>query len=256
MSVNEHYKRDELVGKEFKTLTCGKLIVVDYKNYMDITVMFDSPKYITKTRLDHLYKGLVKNPLYPKVQGRGYMGLGIFNSKHKAYRHWVRLLRRVYDDKDDYNIFYKGVTVCDEWLNFQNFASWCETQPFFSAEDGEGRPYQLDKDVLVRGNKVYSPDTCCFVPHKVNTLLITCKASRGEHPLGVTYSKRDKVYKAIISYNGKTHHLGQNKDVGKVFNFYKVAKEHHVKIVAGYWKGRIDDKVYQALINYEVHIDD
>ena len=246
----------EIVGKYFETLSYGKCLVTDYNNYMDITVLFDNPYYETKTRLDHLQRGLVKNPFYPKVRGVGYIGVGKFNSKHPSYKHWVRLFRRVYDEIDNYNSAYRDVSICEEWYNFQNFAAWCEIQKFFGAEDSEGKPYQLDKDILVKGNKVYSPETCCFVPHKINTLLITRKAARGGCPIGVTYNKRDKVFKALISCEGEVVNLGQSKCVEKAFNLYKKAKEKHIKEVAELWKDRIDERVYQALLNYEVHIDD
>ena len=70
---------------------------------------------------------------------------------------------------------YKGVEVCEEWYNFQNFAEWCETQKFLNAKDVKGKSYQLDKDILVKGNKIYSPDTCCFVPPEINSLFINAK---------------------------------------------------------------------------------
>ena len=250
-------KRDEVLGLEFNTRTCGKCFIVDYKGANDILVMFHKPMYAVKTRMDHLLDGLVRNPLYPKVQGVGYMGVGKFNSKHPSYKFWVRMFRRVYDQNYQQKCpTYKDVTICKEWLNFQNFAGWCETQEFFNVKDESDKPYQLDKDILVKGNKIYSPETCCFVPQKLNTILLTGKAKRGDCPIGVTYSKRDKVYKAILSFSGKVVNLCQSKDANKAFEAYKTAKESHIKLMANLWKGRVDDKVYEALMNYEVHIDD
>ena len=249
-------KRDELLGAEFDTISCGKCFVIDYSGANNILVMFYEPMCLVKTRMDHLKTGLVRNPLYPSVRNLGYIGIGEFDSTHSSYKFWVRMFRRVFDEKQGYNKAYKDVVICKGWLNFQNFARWCEEQKYLNAVDDRGKHYQLDKDILVKGNKIYSPETCCFVPQKVNALLISGKTSRGKFPIGVTYCKRDKVYKAILSRNGSVITLGQSKDVEKSFQLYKRAKEVYIKEVAEYWKGRIDEQVYQALINYEVHIDD
>lgn len=249
-------KRDELLGAEFDTISCGKCFVIDYSGANSILVMFYEPICIVKTRMDHLKTGLVRNPLYPSVRGLGYIGIGEFDSTHSSYKFWVRMFRRVFDEKQGYNKAYKDVTICEEWLDFQNFARWCGEQRLLNAVDDKGKHYQLDKDILVKGNKTYSPDTCCFVPQKVNALLINGKTLIRKYPIGVTYCKRDKVYKAILSRDGSVVNLGQSKDVRKSFQLYKKAKEAYVKEVAEAWKDRIDDKVYQAIMNYEVHIDD
>ena len=249
-------KRDELLGAEFDTISCGKCFVIDYSGANNILVMFYEPMCLVKTRMDHLKTGLVRNPLYPSVRNLGYIGIGEFDSTHSSYKFWVRMFRRVFDEKQGYNKAYKDVVICKGWLNFQNFARWCEEQKYLNAVDDKGKHYQLDKGILVKGNRIYSPETCCFVPQKVNALLISVKASRGKFPIGVTYCKRDKVYKAILSRNGSVITLGQSKDVEKSFQLYKRAKENYIEEVAEYWKGRIDEKVYQALLNYEVEITD
>ena len=244
-------KRDELLGVEFDTISCGKCFVIDYGGANNILVMFYEPMCLVKTRMDHLKTGLVRNPLYPSVRNLGYIGIGEFDSTHPSYNFWIRMFRRVFDEKQNYNVSYKDVDICDEWLNFQNFARWCEEQEFLNEVDDKGKLYQLDKDILVKGNKIYSPETCCFVPQKVNVFPFIRK-----YPIGVTYCKRDKVYKAILSRDGSVVNLGQSKDVRKSFQLYKKAKEVYVKEVAEAWKGRIDEKVYQALINYKVEITD
>ena len=63
--------------------------------------------------------------------------------------------------------------------------------------------WQLDKDILIKGNKIYSPDTCCFVPSEINNLFVGCNKSRGSLPIGVTFNKRLKRYVAQISKNKK-----------------------------------------------------
>ena len=105
-----------------------------------------------------LRTGAVRNPLTPSVYGKGYVGVGYYNSRDvRLYHLWKAMLSRCYCTiMHGHRPTYKDVTVCDEWLNFQNFATWCESQEFFNAKDEKGGVYQLDKDILIRGNKIYS----------------------------------------------------------------------------------------------------
>ena len=112
------------------------------------------------------------------------------NNKRKVcpkYHTWWKMLRRCYDEKRlETHPTYKDCFVCDEWLTFSNFLTWMITQ------DWDGK--QLDKDLLFRGNKIYSPNTCCFIPRRVNIFLIDCGKSRGSLPLWVTAFPRKKLY--------------------------------------------------------------
>lgn len=250
--------KTKLLGKEFTTNTCGKCVVIDYHNCQEVTVMFYDPVYITKCEYGNLRKGNVKNRIYPSYYGKGYMGVGKYSSKdRKIYDLWAKMLERCYNEKvRDKQPTYLVVTVCDEWLNFQNFAAWCEAQDFFNAKDDKGRPYQLDKDILIKGNRVYSPETCCFVPKDINLLLLTSKKARGDYPIGVSYLKTGRVFRADLSINGKLKYLGAFRSPEEAFQAYKRAKESYVKDVANKWKDRIDLRTYQALLHYEVNADD
>ena len=118
------------------------------------------------------------------------------------YVKWKSMLMRCYSEGYlNKNPTYKDCLVCDEWLTFSNFKSWMETQ------DWEGK--QLDKDLLFRGNRVYSPTTCLFVPKDVNYFMLTCKASRGDTPLGVTHcSRTNHIVAYIRDFSGKELNLG------------------------------------------------
>ena len=170
---------------------------------------------------------------------------------------WGGLLKRCFCNKyHKTKPTYKGITVCDEWLNFQNFAEWCETQSFFNAKDDFGKAYQLDKDLLIKGNKVYSPETCCFIPSQINSLFSYVKSTKGAYPTGVSYMKNRGKFEAYFSKRGKRVNLGHFITPEEAFIAYKKAKETHIKEMAKEWKGRVDERAYQALLNYEVHIDD
>ena len=105
------------------------------------------------------------------------------------YRTWVNILSRCYSSKfQERYPTYKGCSVSKEWLTFSNFRSW------MTAQDFEGM--QLDKDLLLEGNKVYSPETCVFVTKTVNTFTTDSGATRGEWLIGVNWDKRTNKFRS------------------------------------------------------------
>ena len=110
------------------------------------------------------------------------------------YVKWFSMLSRCYNEKtQEKQPCYVGCVVCDDWLIFSNFKSWMIKQ------DWEGM--QLDKDLLIPGSKLYSPDTCLFIPQKINKLLTDRAGKRGFLPQGVTYISGNFIVQ--ISINGK-----------------------------------------------------
>lgn len=119
------------------------------------------------------------------------------------YSRWRGMIGRCYSSKfAENNPSYIGCTVCEEWLTFSTFKAWMEKQ------DWEGK--HLDKDILVRGNKIYSPETCIFVTQSVNNFFLSENAANREFPTGVTWHSRDKVFHARCGnpFTGKTENLG------------------------------------------------
>ena len=251
-------KKDEMLGRKFLTNKSGECTVVEYINAKNVLVEFKHPPYIAKCSTSDLKRGEVKNPLYPSFYGRGFVGVGEYSFKDKAvFSVWKSMILRTCDKKfKEFRDSYKHVEVCKEWLNFQNFAAWCYDQKFFKCKDDNGFSYCLDKDILIKGSKVYSPETCCFVPQDINKILCSRRKLRGEFPVGVSFHKQLGKFKAAINHYGKSKHLGVYKTPEQAFNAYKAAKESHIKEMAKEWKDRIDERVYQALLSYEVHIDD
>lgn len=260
LSEKINARRSELLGKDFKTNSCGKCFIVDYKGAYDVTVMFYDPIYITKCSFGNLKRGTVNNPMYPTLIGVGYTGVGIYSkvTDHKCYWLWVDMLQRVHGERYlEVYPTYKDVTVCDEWLNFQNFAAWCYNQDFFNDKDERGKTYHLDKDVLIKGNKVYSPEACCFIPNEINSLFCKSNAIRGDNPIGVCRVKGRGKFQAGYRRWNKRVSLGRSFETPEeAFQAYKEAKEVYIKEVAERWEGKISDKVYDALIRYEVSVND
>lgn len=191
----------------------------------------------------------------------GYTGKGNYKkSTHKKiYEIWRDMLRRCYDEKrlKKYPT-YRGCEVCEEWHNFQNFAQWYEENYY----EIEGQKMCLDKDILIKGNKIYSPQTCMFVPHRINVLFTKSNNIRGEYPIGIDYQKRsDKLrVRCEICEEGykKRIYLGvfPPNEIEKAFMAYKTFKEKYIKQVADEYKDLIPDKLYKALYIYEVEITD
>lgn len=171
----------------------------------------------------------------------------------KALKVWGSMWQRCNDPKlHQVEETYIGCKVCDEWKSFIKFFEWfCDN--YYTIEN---ESVQLDKDILLKGNKLYSPDTCCFVPHTINSLLTKSDRKRGKYPIGVTWITRDRVYRAQCMRFGKTIALGEFSTPEEAFYAYKKYKENVIKEVADKYKPLIPGKVYEALYNYEVDITD
>lgn len=116
--------------------------------------------------------------------------------------------------------------------------------------------FDLDKDLLVRGNKVYSEYSCVFIPQEVNKVLTKSNKTRGENLIGVTFEKSSGKFISQISVNGRNVKIGRFKTEIEAFNAYKEAKEYILRGLAEKWKDRIDPRAYNALMNYQVDITD
>ena len=137
--------------------------------------------------------------------------IGYVNGKQKQklvwrcpyYIAWKGMLKRCYSIKfqEDYPT-YIGCSVAEEWLTFSVFKNWMMTQDW---EDNH-----LDKDLLIESNKVYSPETCVFVPRMVNNFTIDNGASRGEFLIGVAWHKPTEKFMSKCSnpFTKKQEHLG------------------------------------------------
>lgn len=115
---------------------------------------------------------------------------------------------------------------------------------------------ELDKDILVKGNKIYSPDTCVFVPQRINTLIVGANRIRGEFPIGVYYDKQKKRYIASLSCGDRNVKVARCKTPIEAFFEYKFYKEQHIKNVADDYKNCIPENLYNALINWNIEITD
>jgi hypothetical protein len=142
---------------------------------------------------------------------------------------------------------YKDCEVCDEWLDYQEFALWIDPQ---LAENKKG--WHLDKDLLLKGNKIYSPETCVLVPEEIN-LILGNKGFSSELPVGVTRSKVHSKFMATLNENGKPKYLGIFNTPEEASSCYTINKELQVRVVAEQWKDSIDFRLYTVLSNFKIN---
>ena len=249
------------VGKVCKSKSSGDFKILKYNDSRNVEIQFLKTGFETVVQLGHIKNGNVKDPYLPSVYSIGVLGTKypptISGRNTKEYDLWTSMLERCYSDNfKNKHPTYKDCEVSDNFKSYEYFYEWCQNQIGFG-NDGNGNPFHLDKDLLIKGNKVYSEDSCVFIPVDVNLVLTKRTSSRGQHLIGVCWHKRDKAFSARVNKNkGKREHLGYFKTELEAFNAYKKAKESFVKEQANKWKGKIDDRAYEALMAYTVEITD
>lgn len=247
---------------EIRMMNCGmKCKIIDYIAYNNITVQFEDGHIFKNREYSEFKKGNIRNTYIPSVFGVGYLGKAKSSegsSKHKySYKVWKNMLLRCYSEKYRYKFpTYEEAEVCNEWHCFENFERWFNENYY----EIDGEKTHLDKDILFKRNKVYSPNTCIFVPQSINKLFTKTDKLRGEYPIGVSYDKINKKYRSICSLTKnkkKLHiHLGLFDTQEDAFYVYKDYKENLIKDIANKYKDKIPKILYNALINYEVEITD
>lgn len=170
-------------------------------------------------------------------------------SKKAVIDKWRNMIRRCYSkDYLGQNPTYRECSVCAEWLKFSNFEEWIAEQ---GIEDI--KKYDLDKDLFSKGSKLYSPDTCCLIPHRLNTLLVVKPIKSNGLPRGI-YKRKDGKYRVILKFGGRIYN-SQYATANDAFEVYKRAKETHIKKLAYkyYMEKAISKRVYDALMEFEVN---
>ena len=249
---------------ERKIMNCGEECeIVEYRKYNDITVKFLNSGEIVKTSYSNFKNKTIKSHFTPTVCNVGVVGtentMGKNSKILKSYRYWHSMLNRCYSDElKEKEPTYIGCKVCDEWLHYPNFKEWFDRNYY----EIEGQKMCLDKDILVKGNKIYSPETCIIVPQSINSLFTNRKLNRGNYPIGVNWKEDNKKYQAYCNMfyedikKHKQKYLGLYNTPEEAFQVYKEFKEKYIKQVADYYKDQIPERLYEAMYKYEVDIDD
>ncbi len=167
------------VGDVFKSNSCGDFVVIEINNPKDATIKFLKTSNTVKTNLPNIRTGKIKDALYPTVCGIACFGIGPYKSRVNgvtapSYRKWLNMINRCYGKTK--KKAYDGVTVCDEWLNYQNFVEW------YNKNNVNGM--HLDKDIIFDGNKVYGPSSCKMVTAQENSEKAQAKEYKFKSPSG------------------------------------------------------------------------
>ena len=217
-------------GTIYESNNGGKFQVIDYVNKRKVRVKFlDKYGYEACVQTVDVLSGNVKNPYIPNKYG-AYVGSGNYapiNNK-KIYKAWQHMFERV--AKDDP---YSNVSICKDWNNYQIFAEWysnyiCLLNPNYD--------YEIDKDLYQWNiyNKIYSPQTCCLMPGRLNNSLVGLHVNRTVHPelpLGVMKSSKNR-FTSNMQVDGKLYNFGSFIDPIEAFKIYKINKEKYIHDLA------------------------
>ena len=156
------------LSKIYTSKNYGDFKIIKYVDSMNVTIKFVDTGYISIAQSSQIRGGQVKDRLLVTFFGVGFVGAG----RHKisinrvvtnSYTTWRNMLERCYcTNIRKRNSSYADCTVAKEWHNFQVFAEWFELNYI----DG----YHLDKDIKIKGNRVYSPEACMFVTPTENNV--------------------------------------------------------------------------------------
>ena len=247
----------DCVGKVCKSTSSGNFKILKYNDKENVEIQFLNTGFKMVARFTNIKSGSIKDPYVPLVYGVGVSGIKYpskLNGRNtREYDLWHSMLQRCYSDtyKNKYPT-YEGCKCSENFKSYEYFYEWCHKQIGFGVAD-----FELDKDLLVKGNKVYSENVCVFIPSEINSLLTKRTASRGNHLIGVCWSNANKAFVAQVRKNkGKREWLGCFNTELEAFNAYKQAKESFVKEQANNWKSQIDERAYNALMSYEVNVND
>ena len=238
----------------------SEMVIVEYRKWDDIDIYFPKYDWVAKNKqYNGFKKGNIKCPYEPRYYGKGYLGEGKYKvlKNNIWYKIWYNMLQRCYDPKyhEKYST-YKKCTVEDYLLNFQHMCKWLENNYY----KVPGELMCLDKDILCKGNKIYSRDKCIFVPKRINNLFTKRDNDRGDCPIGVTPNSYGNYQVRCCDGYGKRISLGTYSTEEEAFRVYKNYKEKVIKEVIDSYEGIIPEPFYsrlkRAMYNYKVEIDD
>lgn len=221
-------------------------IVLEYISYECVWVTFkdtNTPSdFKLKCQLGDLRRGRVKNPYKRKICGVGYKGVGPYvpsvgRNTTKCWHVWRNMISRCYDENNKSYQSYGavGVTVCEDWHNFQNFAEW------YYENFKEG--WEIDKDIF--GGDIYSPESCVMIPKELNNFFKR-KTLQAEDN-GIHFDKAKNSYVAQITHQQNHTHLGRFKIKEDAINAFRKEKQKLMKSKLAKFEEKLDIKVLTKL---------
>lgn len=245
-------------GKVFLSNDTGYYQIVLANNIERMKAIFLTTNTEVWVSADQVDNGTVFDRYFPTVCGVGYLGeystLDKDGNTTKEYTAWRCMLERCYGTKE--LEAYKYCIVSEEFHNASCFKDWYNKQVGAHRED-----FHIDKDILSSDCKIYVEDTCVLVPQEVNSFFVkhnNNKKVKSNLPTGVMYNPKhtSRPFTAMYSGHGGEKHMSYHDNEWSAFLAYKQAKESRAKELAEKWRGQIDNRVYEKLINYKVLLTD
>jgi len=229
-------------NKTYSTISSGTFIVTKYIDCFNIEILFENG-YKTKVTTSQIGKGIIGNPYYPKICNVGFIGEGKYNSTNsrKIYKTWSSMIERVYGKNLP---TYKDVTVCEEWHNFQNFAKWFEENYNYETM----KDWYLDKDLLSEKTKIYSSDTCCFLPPAINSLI-------GFIHSDLTIKELKNRYYIRVMVDGNRRSFGGFSTKEEAFERYLTERKLQASIILDKYKQYLSKVILKKLNSLADNID-
>lgn len=223
------YSREH-IGETFITNQGAKIKVIDGGSKEGCcTINFVDYNYNKEVSYFLLKGGHVKCKLSPTFSKKGYIGIGKYSQKDNKniFSIWSAMLKRCYNN----NVLLKqpsyiGCSVCEEWHNFQNFAEWYIK---FSIKD-----FSMDKDLL-SDFKIYSPETCVFIPRYINNFISVKQTNNTSGYIGVYLDKKTNKWKSQISIDKKRTQLGRFSNIEDAINIYTITRKDCAKDLLNQW---------------------
>ena len=250
-------KTGDYYGKVFLSNSCGYYQITLSNSTDRMRAVFLQTNTVLTVDARQVDTGSVVDPYYPTVCGVGYLGeystLDKDGNTTKEYTAWRCMLERCYGNRE--LEAYKYCIVSEEFHNASYFKDWYNEQVGAHRED-----FHIDKDILSSDCKIYAEDTCVLVPQEVNSFFVkhNNKKVKSNLPTGVMYNPKNtsRPFTAMYSGHGGEKHMSYHDNEWSAFIAYKQAKENRAKELAEKWRGQIDNRVYEKLINYKVLLTD
>lgn len=209
----------------------GRYDIIEYINCEKVKIKFHNTGYEYYTSLNHIENNEVRDRLYSNVFGGV---LELYGYDIDIYKIWYNMLYRANMVEGS----YKDVNVCPDWMYFQNFYNWAKKQIYHKG-------WHLDKDIIIRGNKTYSPDTCCFIPSEINTFF-----EKSNNALGYGMNRNKTKYVSFVRSKGKKLHLGTFDTKEEAQAAYLTKKRELLDGLIEKYSYCLSEKVILCLKNY------
>lgn len=254
--TSSYYER---IGEENINNQGEYMKIIEYTTCDNIKVMFKETGNVITSTYSHFKNGSIKDKRFNNANENkcSYIGNTTMKDKDgnikKSYSVWRGMLKRCrgncFKEKQS---SYQNCYVCDDWLCYENFEKWYNDNYY----EVDSEQMCVDKDILIKNNKVYSPDTCMIVPERINSMFKHRRIDKkSSYPIGVTYVEDKKLFVSEVKSGNKritTYH----KTPDSAFYAYKIKKEECIKQVADEYKDKIPKKLYDAMYKYKIEITD